>query len=67
VVATLYGVLIAIMAILLAVGGLVLVEYLVPWQVRRQHNDVAGFIYAVLGVVYAVLLGFATIVVWEDF
>jgi hypothetical protein len=67
VVATLYGVLIAIMAILLAVGGLVLVEYLVPWQVRRQHNDVAGFIYAVLGVVYAVLLGFTTIVVWEDF
>ena len=42
-------------------------EYLVPWQLRRQHNDVAGFIYAVLGVVYAVLLGFVTIVVWEDF
>lgn len=42
-------------------------EYLVPWQVRQQHNDVAGFIYAVLGVVYAVLLGFVTLVVWEDF
>jgi hypothetical protein len=67
VVATLYGVLIAILAILLAVGGLILVEYMVPWQVRRQHNDVAGFIYAVLGVVYAVLLGFVTITVWEDF
>jgi hypothetical protein len=65
--ATLYGVLIVILAILLAVGGLALVEYLAPWQLRQRHNDVAGFIYAVLGVVYAVLLGFTTIVVWEDF
>src|SRR3712207_9437219 len=67
VVATFYEVLIVLLAILVAVGGLVLVEHLVPWQVRQQHNDVAGFIYAVLGVVYAVLLGFVTIAVWEDF
>ena len=66
-VATFYGVLVVLLAVLLAVGGLVLVERLVPWQVRQQHNDVAGFIYAVLGVVYAVLLGFVTIAVWEDF
>jgi hypothetical protein len=65
--AALYGVLLVILSILLAVGGLTLVQYLVPWQVRQQHNDVAGFIYAVLGVVYAVLLGFMTIAVWEDF
>ena len=67
VVAMFYGVLIVILAILLAVGGSALVEHLVPWQVRQRHNDVAGFIYAVLGVVYAVLLGFVTIAVWEDF
>jgi hypothetical protein len=67
VVATLSGVLLIVLTVLLAVGGLALVEYLVPWRVRQQHNDVAGFIYAVLGVVYAVLLGFTTIVVWEDF
>jgi hypothetical protein len=66
-VATFYGVLIVILAILIAIAGLALVEYLVPWQVRQRHNDVAGFIYAVLGVVYAVLLGFVTIAVWEDF
>src|SRR5918998_1194767 len=65
--AVLYGVLIVILAIVLAVGGLALVQYLVPWQVRQRHNDVAGFIYAVLGVVYAVLLGFVTIAVWEEF
>jgi hypothetical protein len=31
------------------------------------NNEVAGFKYAVLGVIYAVLLGFAVIVVWENF
>jgi Protein of unknown function (DUF4239) len=67
VIAALYGVLFVFLSVLLAVGGLALVQHLVPWQVRRQHNDVAGFIYAVLGVVYAVLLGFVTIAVWEDF
>ena len=62
-----YRVLVVVLAILLAVGGFALVERLVPWQVRQRHNDVAGFIYAVLGVVYAVLLGFVTIAVWQDF
>jgi Protein of unknown function (DUF4239) len=33
---------------------------------RRQHNDVAGFIYAVLGVFYAVLLALMLIAVWEQ-
>jgi hypothetical protein len=65
--ATFYGIQMVILALLLAVGGLALVEYLVPWQVRQRHNDVAGFIYAVLGVVYAVWLGFVTIAAWEDF
>jgi Protein of unknown function (DUF4239) len=31
------------------------------------NNEVAGFKFAVLGVMYAVLLGFAVIVVWEKF
>ena len=66
-VAVVFGVLFVILAIALAVGGLALVQYLVPWQVRQRHNDVAGFIYAVLGVVYAVMLGFVTIAVWEEF
>jgi hypothetical protein len=53
-------------SMLLAAGGLILVQRLVPIAVRRQHNDVAGFIYAVLGVVYAVLLGLMVVAVWED-
>jgi Protein of unknown function (DUF4239) len=50
----------------LAVGGLILVQRLVPNEVRRLHNDVVGFIYAVLGVVYAVLLGLTVVAVWEE-
>jgi hypothetical protein len=34
---------------------------------RQGHNDVAGFIYAVVGVIYAVLLALMVIAVWEDY
>ena len=49
-----------------AVGGLVLVQRLVPIERRLEHNDVAGFIYAVLGVAYAVLLGLMVVADWQD-
>jgi hypothetical protein len=46
-----------------------------PWVVRRfipvesirDNNEVAGFKFATLGVVYAVLLGLAVISVWEKY
>ena len=60
------GLLIVAVATVVAVGGLVLVQRLVPTERRKQHNDVAGFIYAVLGVSYAVLLGLMLIAVWEQ-
>src|SRR5688572_27817510 len=60
------GLLIVAVATLIAVGGLVLVQSLVSTERRKQHNDVAGFIYAVLGVSYAVLLGLMLIAVWEQ-
>lgn len=50
-----------------AVGGALLVRRVVGAEVLAHHNDVAGFIYAVVGVVYAVLLGFSAIIVWEQF
>src|SRR4030095_3623349 len=60
------GLMIVAVATLVAVGGLVVVQLLVPTERRKQHNDVAGFIYAVLGVSYAVLLGLMLIAVWEQ-
>jgi hypothetical protein len=62
-----YGVLIVGGACLAAVFGLTVVQRLVPLEVRQRHNDVAGFIYAVLGVIYAVLLALVVIATWEEF
>jgi hypothetical protein len=62
-----YGVLIVCGACLAAVAGLALVQRLVPTAIREEHNDVAGFIYAVLGVIYTVLLALMVIAVWEDY
>ena len=53
--------------VLVAVAGLVLVQRLVPPERREGQNNVAGFIYAVLGVAYAVLLAFVVIAVWQDY
>jgi hypothetical protein len=60
------GLLLVALATVIAVGGLVFVQRLVSTERRKQHNDVAGFIYAVLGVSYAVLLGLMLIAVWEQ-
>lgn len=57
------------------IGLSVIVSLLVLWVVRgavpherlKPHNDVSGFVYAAIGVMYAVLLGFAVISVWEEY
>jgi fumarate reductase subunit D len=63
----LYLILTVFVPVLVAVVGLVLVQRLVPPDRREEHNNVAGFIYAVLGVAYAVLLAFVVIAVWQDY
>ena len=50
-----------------SVAGLILVQRLVPIELRKQHNDVAGFIYAVVGIAYAVLLGLVVVAAWEQY
>jgi hypothetical protein len=52
---------------LLAAAGLLLVRSHAPHSRLQPHHDVAGFIYAGLAVLYAVLLGFVVITVWEQF
>ena len=44
-----------------------LVQRLVPAETRQRHNDVAGFIYAALGVIYAVLMVLVVIAVLEQY
>lgn len=42
-----------------------LVQRHVPHPHRERHNEVAGFIFAGVGVLYAVLLGFVVVSVWS--
>jgi hypothetical protein len=61
------GILVVFLTVLTAAAGLVLVRRLTSLNLRKEHNDVAGFIYSVLGVAYAVVLGFVLISVWERY
>ena len=47
--------------------GLLAVRRIFTVERMTTNNEVAGFKFAVVGVMYAVLLGFAVIVVWEKF
>jgi protein-S-isoprenylcysteine O-methyltransferase Ste14 len=62
-----YGLLVVCGASFAAVLGLAVVQRLVPTTIREEHNEVAGFIYAVVGVIYAVLLALVVIATWEEF
>src|ERR671920_1863142 len=62
-----FGVLVVIGVCLAAAAGLEVVQRLVPSEKRLEHNDVAGFLYAVVGVIYAVLLALLVIAVWEHY
>jgi hypothetical protein len=62
-----YGVIVVGGICLVSLVGLELVQRLVPSVSRQRHNDVAGFIYAALGVIYAVLLALVVISVWEEY
>jgi tryptophan-rich sensory protein len=50
-----------------SIGGLLLVRRRASLEILEQHNEIAGFIYAIVGVLYAVLLGFSAIIVWEQY
>jgi len=51
----------------LAMLGLFVVRRCVAPERLSEHNEVAGFNFATVGVLYAVLLAFAIVVVWEKF
>lgn len=54
-------------AVALACGGQLYVHRRFAHQDFVQHNEVGGFIIAVVGTLYAVVLGFLTVVVWQHF
>ncbi len=49
-----------------SVGAALLVQRYMPVAQRQENNDVAGLAFAIIGVLYAILLTFVTISVWES-
>lgn len=60
-----WGVVLILVAAAAAATGTLLARRAISLPVLAAQNDVAGFIYGVLGIVYGVLLGFTVIVVWD--
>lgn len=61
------GLLIVGLTTALAMLGPIFVRRYVTLEKLSKNNEVAGFKFAAVGVLYAVLLAFAIIVVWEKF
>jgi hypothetical protein len=59
------GVMLAWVAFGLAI--LAIVHRRVPADRLEPHNDVSGFVFAVIGAVYAILLAFVVVGVWERY
>ncbi len=51
----------------LTIAGLVIIRKFYPYERCKNHNDIAGFIFSTLGVIYAVILAFTVVVTWEQF
>ena len=52
---------------MVSLSGLWIVRKMVPHDKLRESHDVAGFIIGIIGVMYAVVLAFVVIAVWEDY
>ena len=60
-------IMIIVAAVLLALLGLALVRRTVPHDRLARHTDVAGYVYAVIGVIYAVILAQVVIAAWQEY
>ena len=55
-----------VVGVAVSLGGMLLVRRRVALSTLEEHREVAGFIYAIIGVIYAVLLAFVVVVVWQQ-
>ena len=58
---------IVVIPTVLAMGAQVLIRKRIGLDKLVNNNEIAGFKFATVGVIYAVLLAFSVIVVWEKF
>lgn len=53
--------------VIISISGLLIVRRFISHERLKMHNDVAGFIFATLGTIYAVLLAFTVVIVWGNY
>ncbi len=63
----LQGLFFIIVASLIAVGGMLLVRRSVAVSSLESHREIAGFVYATIGVMYGVLMSFVCAAEWGDY
>lgn len=51
----------------ISIAGLLIIRKFYPHYKCKSHNDIAGFIFATIGVIYAVLLAFIVVITWQDY
>lgn len=64
---SLLGLFIVVFSILVAVAGVFIIRRRVKYSALVEDNEATGFVYSMIGIVYAVLLAFVVIVVWEQY
>jgi len=65
--AWLFCLLMIVVYVTISITSLLIIRKYYPHQKCKLHNDIAGFIFATLGVIYAVLLAFIVVITWQDF
>ena len=64
---TTQSILVPIFAVAASLLFMAALNWIWPWEKRREHNDQIGWQLSVLGTTYAVILGFMLYAVWTNF
>lgn len=65
--AVVYLLAVTLLVVLAALLGMAIVRRYVPRERLTQHTEVAGYIYAVIGVIYGVILAQVVVAAWEEY
>lgn len=61
------NILVVVATILGSLGFWLVIRWIWPLELRRDHNDITGWQISVLGTTYAVIIGFMLFAAWADF
>ena len=59
--------LVIVVMVAVGLGAAALVDRLADPEELERHNDVAGFVFATLGVIYGVMMALVALEVWESY